>query len=406
MTGEAGGPSVVGNWSIVPTAGLTGLENQLPEWRAALQTASTERLFLEPEWTLPWLDTHRRPSRALFAAAGEARAAAIFDAHRLGPARTGPLVLRPPGLGVSDYLDLLLPGDREQAAAAAGALLDWLIRASGWDLLDLPNLPNESPTADLLAQAAAERGLGLLSRETHPRPYVRLEGSWEQYLASRPQKLRYNLRSRRRRLAELGDVGFRHSTTPDEVAGLLDGAVGIHAHRWAGQHTSTTFSRSATARRFYAEACTRMAGRGWVDLSMLELNGRAVAFCLAFVYGEKLYYYLPAFEPAYAAYGPSVDLLAHLIETAYARGLREVDLMLGDEPYKEPWATGQRGTTRVVVAAPGARGRAALVAFRGYLALREQARRSALVQRVRRYGVGELKQVVGARMGPDGGRGR
>ena len=133
-----------------------------------------------------------------------------------------------------------------------------------------------------------------------------------------------------------------------------------------------------------------MAGRGWLDLSTLELDGRPVAFCLGFVHDRAYYYYLPAFDPDFARYGPSAALLAHLIERAYELDLRELDLMLGDEPYKAQWATGRRTTCRLVLAAPGARGRAALGLFRGFLTVRERARRSRRLQNVRRYGIRAL----------------
>jgi hypothetical protein len=68
--------------------------------------------------------------------------------------------------------------------------------------------------------------------------------------------------------------------------------------------------------------------------------------------------------------------------------------MLGEEPYKEQWATGARATRRVVVAAPGPRGATALALFRAYLLARERARRSTLAQRVRRYGLGELRTTL------------
>jgi CelD/BcsL family acetyltransferase involved in cellulose biosynthesis len=302
-------------------------------------------------------------------------------------------VLRPPGLGASDYLDLLLPPDQVASASAVERLLDWLLQAGGWDLLDLPNLPAESPTAGLLAAAAEQRGLRLARFETHRRPYLTLDGTWEQYLASRPQKLRYNLRARRRQLGAQGALRFRHHNQPDQVQQQLPRAVELHALRWSDQHTSTRFSRSAAAQRFYAEAARRLAERGWLDLATLELDDRLLAFALCFLHQDKLYYYLPAFDPGYARFAPSTILLAHLIEWAYDLGLGELDFMLGQEAYKEQWASGSRGTLRLLVAAPGSRGRLAIEGFSRYLAAREQARRSATIQKVRRYGRGRVKRV-------------
>jgi CelD/BcsL family acetyltransferase involved in cellulose biosynthesis len=310
------------------------------------------------------------------------------------PIQGGARILRPPGLGVSDYLDLLLPAEPGLAARVVTHLFDWLQTTGGWDLLDLPNLPAESPTASLVCAEAARRGFRHFRVDTHRRPFITLNGSWEMYLTSRSRKLRYNLRSRRRQLASQGALGFQHYTTPEQIRCQLGRAIEIHARRWSGQRTSTTFSSSASARAFYFEAIERLAAIGVVDLSTVELDSDLLAFCVGFVHAGKLYYYMPGFDPEYARYAPSTILLAHLIEMAYAQGLREVDFMLGEEPYKEQWATDTRATCRLVVAAPGPRAAAALVILRGYLLLRERARQSPLAQRVRRYGLGELRTLL------------
>jgi CelD/BcsL family acetyltransferase involved in cellulose biosynthesis len=368
--------------------GLTALHQVEQLWRSLLSDSATETLFLQPDWVLPWLETYQRPSRGLLTfQGGQPQALALFTEQRLA----GFSIIRPPGLGVSDYLDLLLPRKRPEAEAALRALLDWLMRAGGWDLLDLPNLPCEGPTAELLAAEARRRRLPLYLVSTHRRPYLSLDGSWERFLASRPQKLRYNLRARRRHLAQQGDLRVHHSMTPQDIARRLPDAVALHARRWAGQRTSTTFSSSATAQRFYARALGTLSALGQVDLAALELDGRLLAFALCFVRGEKLYYYLPGFDPDFARFAPSSLLLADLINWAFARGLRELDFMLGDEPYKAQWASGIRGTQRLLLAAPCPRGSLALTAFRAYLAARERARQSERLQRLRRYGLKGLR---------------
>lgn len=384
-------------WSVVPVSGLAGLGVHEQTWRAALDEAATERLFLEPEWVLPWLEAFDKRPRALFAYQdGKARAAAIFVAERLGPSETGPRVLRPPGMGVSDYLDVLLPEERGTAQAAVDVLLDWLLETGGWELLDLPNLPAEYPTAALVGRAASKRGLRSLRLAGHARPYVELKGGWAGYLAARPQKLRYNLRARRRQLNALGELRYHRASDPAQVAGLLPRAEALHARRWRGQYTSTPFSSLPAAGRFYAQAAPRMAARGLLELSYVELDGWMLAFSLNFRHGKRLYYYLPAFEPEYARYAPATELLAHLIERSYEDGIEELDLMLGDEAYKSQWASGTRGTTRLVLAAPGPRGRLALAGFQAYLAGRQRARESTLAQRARRYGLGRLRSAIQA----------
>ena len=358
--------------------------NRLDLWRSALEGAGPARRFLSPEWILPWLATLGRGQ--LEAVFGEAGSLALLVRQPLiGPA--GAAVLRPPGLGVSDYLDLLLPSEPSAARAGVESLLEQLLGRSDWSVLDLPNLPEEAPTADLVQAAAARRGLAPFRQRTNLRPYVDLRTGWPALLASRPRKLRYNLRSRGRRLEQEGAVRYRHATRPDEVGRALPWAVQLHARRWVGQRTSSLFSGSTAGRAFYREACLLLAEAGWLDLASLELDGRPIAFALCLLDGPRLYYYLPAFEPAFSRFGPSTLLLAHLLEDAAGRGLIELDFMLGDEPYKWQWASGARATVRVVVGAPGPLGRAALSVFSAYLAAREAARHSATIREARRRGL-------------------
>ena len=366
-------------------------------WETVRAGAPTESLFLTPEWLVTWW-RHLRPAGAdrrsllLAASAGaDLRAIAPFyRAHAAG----GVTVLRPLGGGVSDYLDLLLPAKAEERAGCLDALLGELMsRSRGWDALDLPNVPAESPTVAALSELASRRGLPYAVLPGHVRPGIALDGTWDAYLRSRPGKFRYNLRSRLRRLGGLGEVTFRTVDSAEGVGEALVRLQRLHARRWLDQHTSTIFSSSARGRTFYLDACRRYAARRMLDLTLLEVGGRAVAGSVGFVDRDTYYYYLPAWDPDLAPYAPSSLLLAHLVERAYQRDLRRFDFMLGDEPYKAQWATEQRHTLRLVLGVPGSRGWAAgaLVAWHR---LREQARRSPLLRRVRRYGLGRARAAL------------
>jgi CelD/BcsL family acetyltransferase involved in cellulose biosynthesis len=168
----------------------------------------------------------------------------------------------------------------------------------------------------------------------------------------------------------------------------------LHARRWSDQYTSTIFSSSTAGQRFYAEACRRYQERGLLDLTLLEVDGHAVAGSIGFVDRGTYYYYLPAWDPALAALAPSSLLLAHLIERAYERGLHRFDFMLGEEPYKASWATGERRTVNVVLGSQTLRGQVAFAGLVGWQQARHHARSSELLQNVRRYGLGRARQLV------------
>ena len=362
-------------------------------WERLRQRAPTESLFMTPDWLEPWCRHlgSGRPFVFGIQDAGEVIALAPIDRTWVG----GLAVLRPLGLGVSDYYDLLLPAESDRRQQALAAFADALVsRAGAWDAIDLRGVPSESPTVQELIAAAEARGMRHAVVPGYSRPAVNLDGTWEDLLNSRPGRFRYNLRSRFRRLEERGTVRYRTVTRPGDVRWAMVALTELHARRWRGQHTATIFSSSSAARRFYGEAAQRYAERGMLDLTLLEVDGRPVAGSLGFVDGDVYYYYLPAWEPELAPLAPSTLLLSHLIERAYERGLRRFDFMLGDEPYKARWATEERQTVNLVVGAPTLRGQAALTALVGTQRARRRARSSPLLQRARRHWLGRAKELV------------
>jgi CelD/BcsL family acetyltransferase involved in cellulose biosynthesis len=368
-------------------------ERAAETWERLRQHAPTEGLFMTPDWLETWC-RHLGSGRPLVFGiedAGEVVALAPIDRVWVG----GLAVLRPLGLGVSDYFDLLLPPEPDRRRTALAAFADALVeRAGAWDALDLRGVPAESPTVRELVVAASERGMRHAVVPGHSRPAVSLDGTWDEYLNGRPGRFRYNLRSRLRRLQERGAVTFRSMTRPSEVRWAMVALTELHARRWRGQHTSTIFSASSAARRFYAEAARKYAERDMLDLTLLEVDGCPVAGSLGFVDGDTHYYYVPAFEPELASLAPSSLLLAHLIERAYERGLRRFDFMLGDEPYKARWANEERETVNLLVGAPTLRGQAAFTALVGAQQARRRARSSPLLQRARRHWLGRAKALV------------
>ena len=117
-------------------------------WEQLRRRAPTEGLFMTPDWLETWC-RHLGSGRPLVFGVedgGEVVALAPIDRAWVG----GLAVLRPLGLGVSDYFDLLLPPEPDRRQAALAAFADALVeRGSAWDALDLRGIPAESPTERL-----------------------------------------------------------------------------------------------------------------------------------------------------------------------------------------------------------------------------------------------------------------
>ncbi|MCC7104095.1 MAG: GNAT family N-acetyltransferase [Chloroflexi bacterium] len=389
------------------------MESRRQRWLDVWAEAGGERLFLHPEWVTTWFRHLGRIDYARGLMVGEhdeTLGLAVLSREPLLPFGKGVagsfVSLRTPGAGVSDYQDLLLR-DAEQARTVATArLLDWLLEAPDWHILDLPNLPAESPTVAALWSAAAQRGLPRWRLPTYPRPYLPFRDadgqavSWETFLAGRDSLLRYKLRSRLKRLSKQGTVTFDEVGEPEAVVGLLPVLTAIHARRWTGRRTSAVFSSSERGRAFYAEAFPAMARTGMLRIATLTLDGRLIAGIITFRDRGRAYYYVPTFDPDFSQFAPGQLLLARLAENACRDGMERLDLMLGDERYKQEWTNRSEDCVRLAIARPGPEGRVALAALGGYQRLREAARQSMLLQTARQRGLRAALETARSRLSP------
>ena len=100
---------------------------------------------------------------------------------------------------ISDYLDVICR--REDAETFVTAALDRLLGADlpDWQVLDLYNILEDSPTLPVLEAAARRRGLEYSQEKNYHCPFISLPGDWESYLAGIDKKQRHEIRRKIRR---------------------------------------------------------------------------------------------------------------------------------------------------------------------------------------------------------------
>ncbi len=83
---------------------------------------------------------------------------------------------------------------------------------------------------------------------------------------------------------------------------------------------------------------------------MMEVDGDSVAAWYGWRLGERYSYYLAGFEPRWADASVGLLLLAHTVHEAIDEGASEYDLLLGEEAYKQRFATAARPVETVILA--------------------------------------------------------
>lgn len=301
-------------------------------------------------------------------------------------------VLQAAGEGVSDYTDWLSWDPHASRIDMLGQLVDLIAQQTDWIGLELAGWKNEGDartvTSELERRGCIARLLpGLVC------PYVAMPDGFTAYYRSRGSRARYNVRSRERRLRQHGSVRYEHVSAEDAPR-VLEDTIALHARRWQGQRTGTVFSSLSLGRAFYRASVPLAIQEGFGDLAVLKVNDRVIAAAIGFRRAGEYGYYLPAWHPGYHPYAPSTLLLAHLLEYAADNGARRFDFMLGDEPYKASWATGEDRVHTVIAARPDPAGRLWLFRRRAYHAVKERVRSSPRLMSLRRYGLSAIRHSV------------
>jgi CelD/BcsL family acetyltransferase involved in cellulose biosynthesis len=243
-----------------------------------------------------------------------------------------------------DHLDAIALPECQQDVLAA--LAGWL-RRPGSRVLDLEGVAGDSRLAAALP--------GRVHREVIAvAPWASLAAGPDDWLRARPRGFRVTLRKATRRLRQ---EAVAHRVVRDgSIDAALDDLRRLHRVRWGER------SGFLVAYDQFAAASRAGAARGEVAFHELVVGEEVIATVSCFEVAGRVSLYQSGRLPGHRWRNAATVLLVKVVEDAYGRGLTEVDLLRGDEPYKANFASATRELLRLR-AAHGPVGRLALGAL-------------------------------------------
>ncbi len=310
------------------------------EWNAALACGPRDEPMLRHEWLRAWIENFAPgvTLRTFLARCGREICAAVpLIEVRERNADTCFLPLttwQTPSNDHSQRGGVLLGRRGEE-----GLRLIWsaLESAPGWDRLRLRDLPAGAPEwqlRDLALAAGYPCGLWVSLRS----PYLPLPKSYEAVEKALDGKFRQNLRRRKRRLAEQGEVKYALIDGKDPKA--LDTALAdlfeIEASGWKGKD-GTAIAQRPELVGFYTQLARDAARRGALALGMLTLAGKPVAAHLSIVQGKRHYLIKIGYDESLHEHSPGQQMVSEAIRESCARGLSEFDFLGPCMDWKLDW---------------------------------------------------------------------
>lgn len=224
--------------------------------------------------------------------------------------------------------------------------LDYLRHAPGdHDVADLHSLRQELLDVPGPGPRTGADGPGVESTRV---AMVELTGTWREYWASRKRE---STRARNvercvRRIAQHGHVTYLRYRPAGTEAGdgdprwdLYDACEELSARSWqAGLVEGNTLSHPRV-RGLLRDAHVAAADAGGLDMNMLYLNERLVAFGYGYHFRGYVDLLRIGFDPVYAKLGPGNVLWCRLIADSFERSDRWLDLGPSCMDYKHLWMT-------------------------------------------------------------------
>ncbi len=296
-------------------------------WRAVAAGGGTRTVFQQPYWTRSWWEAYGRGELIIASVSSDRGVVAIAPLFVDGDMAFFV------GSGGSDYLDFV--GD-----VATPGVLDAIVTAI---LEHVPGLlgfrfyhvPDSSRTGTRLREVAASLGLECIDEGELAAPALDLGPNGEAGLRAAQKR---SLVRHERALRSAGALTVHHLREAGEILPRLDDFFDQHVRRWQATPFPSLFCEPVH-RDFYRRLAAGADSTDWLRFTVIEFDGRPIAFHFGFSFAGNYLWYKPSFEIALARKSPGEVLLRQLLLAAVQENAYVFDFGLGDEAFKHRFAS-------------------------------------------------------------------
>jgi CelD/BcsL family acetyltransferase involved in cellulose biosynthesis len=305
-----------------------------PVWNQLLQNSGANTVFLTFEWLCTWWCHFGTGKQLLIVAAKDGERVVGLAPLMIAP-REGFRQLTMIGGNTVEYKDFIISNDTDREFVI-GALVHSISRQKGWDCFKMDGFREDSSNfLPLKAVLARSKVSAPQWRETDVSPYVAIHQPWESYWAGIKRDNRAQIERTMRRLTrENGPVTYHQPKNLEEVDHYMEELIKLHLARRKGvKQTYSVFENPAMV-SFYKDLARQLYAQEWLSMPVCMVNGEIVAILFGFEYAGRFFAYMAGLDQSCSKYGVGKSMHTCLIKGAFARGLKEYDFLMGNEPYK------------------------------------------------------------------------
>ncbi len=213
-----------------------------------------------------------------------------------------------------------------------------------WDVIELASIDQETVDHGRTPRALAQVGLQATVQDHEQSARVVLDGGWEDYWASRTSKHRNNVRRIEKKLAEQGEVEYVRYRPAGTAYGdddprwdLFETCLRVSRSSWQSESTDGTTLSHESILPFLRDVHTTAVNRGALDINLLYLGSKAVAYSYNYIYNGYIFGLRMGFDASATTQGAGTALVHRSIQDSFERGDQIYDLGTGYLESKRRW---------------------------------------------------------------------
>lgn len=214
-----------------------------------------------------------------------------------------------------------------------------------WDLIELRYLREQCEQYDELRKILSQRRQVFYDRPRMIAPVVELQEDWEAYVGGKSKNWRRSMRRERSQIDQLGEVRLESYRT-DPAAGQVDPRPDLWAdclqvaqQSWQASSSLGAAFCSPTVQPVLRELHDVACRRGMIDMNVLYLNERPVAFLYSYYCRGEVYALRSGYDASCPAKSLGTILLYEVVQRCFQRQDRRINLGPGTQDYKMRFAT-------------------------------------------------------------------
>jgi CelD/BcsL family acetyltransferase involved in cellulose biosynthesis len=320
-------------------------------WNNLLENSANKNIFLTFDWLYAWWEYFGKGKELMMLVIKDKAEVVGIAPFFVDKQRRYRIfhrrIVRFIGEGISDYAGIIAAKGREDEVFKA--IFDYLERVGKrWDEIILKEVREDDSLLRSLAALLEYRNWRKKIEKAATCPIIEIKDEWEAYRGRISKKLLNHLRWIERKLERENRCEFIINNERADPS-VIDEILAINRKRLKEKGKRGWYEKEGFY-NFVKHTINTFGKNVKTSLSLFKIDGRIVAFSIAYIYDGKLGRWIASMRDEYKKYSPGQMLLYRMIkETHDNRFINEIDLLRGEEDYKYKWANNKRMNSTISI---------------------------------------------------------